>query len=340
MAEIGTIIDRKYEIIKLIGKGGMSKVYLALDKRLNKQWAIKEIEKKAHDKNHMVVFQSAIAEANMIKSLDHPALPRIVDIIDNDNIIYIIMDYIEGGPLSEVLSINGAQPQEQVIEWAKELCDVLEYLHTRKPAIIYRDMKPANIMLKPNGSLSLIDFGIAREYKEQNLADTACLGTRGYAAPEQFGGKGQTDARTDIYSLGVTLYHLVTGQNPSEAPYELYPIRHFNPELSSGLEEIIQKCTKLNPDERYQSCSELMYALEHYTESAHYKKRTRFNLLYVISLIKDKCIKEKCINQDKLKKGNSTINLDKACYFAEIISNMQNDEKNYSIIIKGPDYDE
>ena len=267
MAAIGSVIDGKYEILKLVGKGGMSKVYLAMDKRLNKQWAVKEIQKNARDKNNLVVVQSAIAEANMIKKLDHPTLPRIVDIIDNGNVIYIVMDYIEGESLSKVLEREGAQPQEQVIEWAKELCEVLQYLHTRKPPIIYRDMKPANIMLKPDGSLKLIDFGIAREYKDQNIEDTVSLGTKGYAAPEQFGGKGQTDARTDIYCLGVTLYHLVTGQNPCEPPYELYPIRHWNPSLSAGLEAIIQKCTQLNPVDRYQSCAELMYALDHYEEA-------------------------------------------------------------------------
>ena len=127
-------------------------------------------------------------------------------------------------------------------------------------------MKPANVMLQPNGHIKLIDFGIAREYKEQNLADTISLGTKGYAAPEQFGGKGQTDPRTDIYCLGVTLYHLVTGKNPCEPPYELYPIRHWNPDLSAGLESIILKCTQMNPQDRYHSCAELLYALQHYEE--------------------------------------------------------------------------
>lgn len=267
MAAIGSVVDGKYEILKLIGQGGMSKVYLAMDKRLNKQWAVKEIEKRGRDKNNEVIIQSAIAEANMIKRLDHPALPRIVDIIDNGNVIFVIMDYIEGEPLSRILDQYGAQPQELVIEWAKQLCEVLDYLHTCNPPIIYRDMKPANVMLKPDGNLKLIDFGIAREYKEQNLADTVSLGTKGYAAPEQFGGKGQTDPRTDVYCLGVTLYHLVTGHNPSEPPYELYPIRQWNPQLSGGLERIIQKCTQLNPEDRYQSCAELLYALNHYEEA-------------------------------------------------------------------------
>ena len=279
MAVVGQTIDDKYEILKLIGQGGMSKVYLAMDKRLNKQWAIKEIEKKAKDKNNEIVIQSAIAEANLIKQLDHLAIVRIVDIIDNGDVIYIIEDYIEGETLSTILENNGAQPQELVIEWAMQICEALEYLHTRKPPIIYRDMKPANVMLKPDGNIKIIDFGIAREYKDQSLADTVSLGTKGYAAPEQFGGRGQTDARTDVYCLGVTLYHLLTGQNPCEPPYEIYPIRHWNPQLSAGLEAIIQKCTQLNPADRYQSCAELLYALHQYEEyGATYRARQKRKL--------------------------------------------------------------
>lgn len=285
MADIGAIIQGKYEILKLIGKGGMSKVYLAMDQNLNKQWAVKEIEKRAWDRNNQVVVQSAMAEANMIKKLDHPALPRIVDIIDKEDVIYVVMDYIEGEPLSNVLSKYGAQPQERVIEWAKQLCRVLDYLHTCNPPIIYRDMKPANVMLQPNGNVKLIDFGIAREYKEQNLADTVSLGTKGYAAPEQFGGRGQTDARTDVYCLGVTLYHLLTGKNPCEPPYEIYPIRYWNPQLSSGLESVVQKCTQLNPEDRYQSCAEVLYALEHYNEmDDSYRRRQKGKLRGFISV--------------------------------------------------------
>lgn len=295
MAYVGQVIDDKYEILKLVGRGGMSKVYLAMDKRLNKQWAVKEIEKRAKDGNNEVVIQSAIAEANLIKQLDHPAIVRIVDIIDNGNVIYIIEDYIEGETLSTILEENGPQPQEAVIDWAKQICEALEYLHTRKPPIIYRDMKPGNVMLKPDGNIKVIDFGIAREYKDKSLADTVSLGTKGYAAPEQFGGQGQTDARTDIYCLGVTLYHLLTGQNPCEPPYEIYPIRHWNPQLSAGLEAIIQKCTQLNPDDRYQSCTELLYALNHYEEygatyRAMQKRKLRTFIITVSAMVAFLCI--------------------------------------------------
>ena len=279
MAKIGQVIDGKYEILTLIGQGGMSKVYLAMDRRLNKQWAVKEIQKRARDKNNEVVVQSAIAEANMIKQLDHSAIVRIVDIIENSDVIYIVEDYIEGETLNAKLEESGAQPQELVVEWAKQICGAFEYLHTRKPPIIYRDMKPSNVMLKPDGNIKIIDFGIAREYKEQSLADTVSLGTKGYAAPEQFGGKGQTDARTDIYCLGVTLYHLVTGHSPCDPPYEIYPIRYWNPQLDPGLEAVIEKCTQLNPADRYQTCAELLFALQHYKENgAAYRSKQKKKL--------------------------------------------------------------
>ncbi len=287
MARMGEIIDGKYEILREVGRGGMSVVYLAMDKRLNKQWAIKEFRKDKDDVSKQVALKSLLDEANLMKKLDHPTLPRIVDIIDNRQTVYVIMDYIEGESLNKVLDAYGAQPQEAVIEWAKQLSDVLDYLHTQNPPVIYRDMKPANIMLKPDGTVRLIDFGIAREYKEGKEGDTEAIGTRGYAAPEQFGGKGQTDARTDIYSLGVTLYHLVTGKNPAEPPYEIYPIRHWNPSLSSGLEWLIQKCTQLNPNDRYQSCAEVTYVLdnlEKFDTEYKKKKKSRFNI-FITTLI-------------------------------------------------------
>lgn len=279
MAVAGQIIDGKYEILTEIGKGGMSTVYLARDTHLNKQWAVKEIPKNAKDKNNEVVVQSAIAEANLIKKLDHPSIVRIVDIIEYANVIYMIEDYIEGETLQSIFDHSGAQSQENVISWAKQICEALEYLHTQTPPIVYRDMKPANVMLKPEGMIKIIDFGIAREYKNQNLGDTVNLGTKGYAAPEQFGGNGQTDARTDIYCLGVTMYHLVTGHNPCEPPYEIYPVRYWNPQLDPGFEAIIDKCTQLNPEDRYQSCAELLYALQHYQENgAAYRKKQKNKL--------------------------------------------------------------
>lgn len=288
MLEIGSIVDGKYKILNKVGQGGMSVVYLAMNEKANKQWAIKELRKDS-TQNFEVVKQGLIVETDMLKKLSHPHLPSIVDVIDHDDTFLIVMDYIEGNTLLDALKEYGAQPQDMVIEWAKQLCDVLNYLHTRKPPIIYRDMKPANIMLKPDGNVMLIDFGTAREFKDDDkrIEDTTCLGTQGYAAPEQFGGQGQTDARTDVYCLGATMYHLVTGHNPAKPPYEMYPIRHWDENLSSGLEEIILKCTMRNPDDRYQDCNELLYALEHYNElDIEYKKREKRHLsLFLASVV-------------------------------------------------------
>lgn len=260
MAEIGSVIDGKYEILRKIGQGGMSVVYLAMDTHLNKQWAVKEIRKKGNGKDDVVIVNSLLAEANMMKKLDHPSLPRIVDIIDNGETIFVVMDYIEGESLDKILLEYGPQPEKLVIAWAKQLCDVLSYLHSQKPPIIYRDMKPANIMLKPEGNIKIIDFGIAREYKEQSLADTTVLGTKGYAPPEQY--SGQTDARSDIFVLGMTMHHLLTGIDPRGGE-KYVPVRMWNPELSEGIEIIIDKCVQSAAENRYQNCSDLLYDLEH-----------------------------------------------------------------------------
>ncbi len=281
MTREGTVLDGKYEIWKEVGRGGMSIVYLARDNRLNKQWAVKEI-KNDGSKSTMTLLKGLEREANILKNVDHPVLPRIVDIINQDGTIYVVMDFIEGTTISDRLKKEGAQPQDLVIEWGLQLASALDYLHNMNPPVIYRDMKPSNVMIKPEGGVKLIDFGTAKEYIIENNADTTALGTRGYAAPEQFGdsqGRGiyNTDARTDIYNLGATLYHIVTGMNPCEPPYEIKPIREWNPSLSSGLEKIILKCTQADPNDRYQNCSELMYALEHYTEldDAHRKKNKK-----------------------------------------------------------------
>lgn len=278
--QIGSVIDGKYEILKQIGKGGMSTVYLAMDKRLNKQWAVKEISRKGFGKNNEEIINEVPADAEMMKALDHPAIPTIVDIIDDkdSDYIYVVMDYVEGESLDKVLAEYGAQPQDLVIDWSKQICEALGYLHAQKPPIIYRDMKPANVMLKPEGNIKIIDFGIAREYKEGNLADTTVLGTKGYASPEHYGGR-QTDERSDIYTLGMTMHHLLTGVDPRPADYIYAPIRQWNPELSGGLERIIDKCVSPDPKDRYQNCNELLYALDHYTEEEDsFKKKQKIKL--------------------------------------------------------------
>lgn len=263
MLKVGSLLDGKYKILNEIGRGGMSVVYLALNERANKTWAVKEVRKDAGSDSE-IVSQGLAAETEMLKKLDHPNLPSIVDVIDQDDSIIIVMDYIEGKSLQDLIEAGGPREPEKVICWAKQLCDVLGYLHSRQPPIIYRDMKPANIMLRPDGTVVLIDFGTAREYKTARSEDTALLGTRGYAAPEQFGGRGQTDARTDIYNLGATMYHLVTGYSPADTDFVIHPVGRLVPQLSgSGLEKVIAGCCRPSPAERFQNAAELMYALEH-----------------------------------------------------------------------------
>lgn len=272
---IDIVFGGKYEVFRELGRGGMSVVYLAMDRNLNKQWAIKEIRKRGKDKNGEIYVQSLMTEANLMKRLDHPAIPRIVDIVENNEAIYVVMDYVEGESLDKVLEKFGPQPQDVVLDWAKQLADALDYLHNQNPPVIYRDMKPANVMLKPEGTVKLIDFGTAREYKGTKLSDTVVLGTRGYAAPEQYG-KRETDARTDIYCLGMTMHYLLTGQNPCDEDYEYFPVRHWNPEIHEGIERIIEKCVRPDPEDRFQSCTELLYALENYEyDTAEYKKQQK-----------------------------------------------------------------
>ena len=274
MLEIGSYLNNKYKILSVIGSGGMSVVYLALNERVNKTWAIKEVRKDGGN-DAQVKRQNLVAEVDILKDLKHPHLPSIVDIVDTEDSFIMVMDYVEGESLEKIMKrtydeknfCSKPLSKENVLEWAKQLCDVLGYLHNREHPIIYRDMKPGNIMLRPDNSVALIDFGTAREYKESSIEDTTCLGSRGYAAPEQYGGKGQTDQRTDIFGLGMTMYHLLTGHSPAEPPYKVYPIGKWIPEYAgSGLENIVQKCTQEDPNARYQSCAELLYALDHVNE--------------------------------------------------------------------------
>lgn len=261
---IGTIIGGKYELLKLIGQGGTFKVFLAMDIRLNRQWAVKILCNDFYDMDY--AKHCALQEVTILKSLNHPAIPRIVDIIDLPGCFAIVQEYFEGETLNEIVKKCGAQPVELVMDWANQLCDVLVYLHSLNPPHIHRDIKPNNLILAPTGRIKIIDFGIMRTYKPNQKNDTYSLGTKGYAAPEQYGGRGQSDARTDIYGVGMTLYCLLTGLDPIEENFVVRPLCQVNPALPKGIEYIIDKCIQLNPKDRYQNCAELLNDLNHYTE--------------------------------------------------------------------------
>ena len=267
MLENGFLVDGKYKILDVIGKGGMSVVYLAINEKANRSWAVKELIRT--DPRAVGISKK---EIELLKKLHHPGIAGIVDVIEQKESQLIVMDYVEGHSLDQVLKEQGVCSEREILDIGIQLCEVLEYLHSRKSPVIYRDLKPSNVMKKPDGKLVLIDFGAAREYRRYSDGDTVLLGTRGYAAPEQYESQGQTDARTDIYSLGVMLFELVTG----ESPHRLCPVRKIRPELSAGLESILTICTRTDPAERFASCAELKYALEHSWEmDERYQKQQK-----------------------------------------------------------------
>lgn len=335
MLKIGSVIDGKYKVLHQIGKGGMSIVYLCINEKANKQWAVKEVRKNGNASSE-VIRQNLLTETSILKKLHHPHLPSIIDVIDQDDTYLILMDYVEGRTLKTILDERGALPQEKVVDWAIQLSSTLMYLHRQDPPIIYRDMKPANVMLKPDGNVVLIDFGTAREYKDDSDGDTTCLGTKGYAAPEQYGGKGQTDARTDVYNLGATMYQLVTGKNPTKPPYEIRPIRQWNPALSSGLESIIVKCTKSDPDERYQSVAELKFVLEHYREfeTEYISKKKKSVKLFAVMCVLSGVMFAGSLGTHLYSKALVSGTYDEKIRQAQITADTEEKIKNYEYAIK------
>lgn len=270
---IGKIIADKYQLLSCIGNGGMSKTYLAMSTRVNKQWAIKVISKNGN----VILLDSVRKQNHMLMKLAHPCIPQVIDIEEDDQNIYIVREYLQGEAMDVLIKKQGVIPVETAINWTVTLCDALSYLHTRIPALIFRDMKPANIVVHPDGmQLKLIDFGIMREYDPKKTQDTTILGTKGYAAPEQYGGAGQTDARTDIFALGMTLHHMVTGRNPINAPY--VPIRQVNSSLPQRLEDIIARCIEPDANKRFQTAEELKKAL--LREGPIYPKKSIWDKLF------------------------------------------------------------
>lgn len=293
MINSGAIIDNRYEVIREIDRGGMSIIYLAHDIRLDKDIVIKEILPAEQRKNGKKIKDSDLLEClkqewMLLVSLDHNNLPNISDVIDKNGHIYVVMDYIPGESLNKKLEKEGKCSPAEVIEWGIQLSEILKYLHTgKKEPIIYRDMKPDNVMLTPEGKIKLIDFGIAIS---EQMADTdeqgkkKNYGTKEYAAPEQ---KKQriTNEKTDIFSLGVTLYKLLTDVE-LEDNTKLIPIREIDPSYPEGLEYILDKCLKVNPEERYNSAEELLYDLKNINKlTRDYRKKIIKQMsLFLVSL--------------------------------------------------------
>ena len=201
-------------------------------------------------------------EARILSNLAHPNLPRVSDFFEEGSKSYLVMEFVEGHSLQKYLEMKGALPENDVLNWAIQLCHVLDYLHSQAPPIIFRDLKPSNVMLTSQGVIKLIDFGIARTYKVGKKRDTMAMGSENYAALEQWG-KGQTDARSDIYSLGATMYHLLSNMPPSPAflPSLPLPLRSYNPAISTKTEDVVKKAMARDSQQRYQSAMEMEAAL-------------------------------------------------------------------------------
>lgn len=263
----GTCVYERYRISRLLGEGGMGAVYLCEDLELTgKVWALKEMTL-AHSPS--VFEEQAIGqfkrEVEILATLNHPNLPQISHHFLFEDKYYLVMEYIEGLNLAQVIEERGHPPKEfEVVAWAIQICDVLDYLHTQKPnPIIYRDLKPSNIMLTTHGQIKLIDFGIARFFDPCKVTDTFKMGSVGFSPPEQYRGKGTTDARSDIYSLGATLHFLLTGRDPQdEPPFSFPPPRTINPGLSPKIDRITLKALEYKRENRYNTVAEMKHALE------------------------------------------------------------------------------
>lgn len=246
--QTGQVLQNRYHIIRPLGKGGMGTVYLAQDNRLGNFVAIKELNPASLPMQDRPWAVNAFEqEAKLLAKLRHPALSAVTDYFAEQYLLFLVMEYIEGETLEQVwLHQPGHRfAPQQVVAWARQLCNVLSYLHSQNPPIIFRDLKPGNIMVLSDGRLKLIDFGIARYFKPGQTRDTIALGTVGYAAPEQHG-QGQVDARSDIYALGAVLHQLLTGYDPTTTPFNLPPIPSLAPNVPFQVTQAVERALVLD----------------------------------------------------------------------------------------------
>ncbi len=266
MLEQNTLLQERYRIIKPVGGGGMGQVYLAHDTRLaDKTCALKEFVPDPHatpeDREQAAV--QFHREAAILAHLSHPNMPNVSDYFEQDGNFYLIMDYIEGETLLDRLTRSpDGLPEQNVITWAIQLCEVLDYLHSQNPPVIFRDMKPANVMLTAEGQIKLVDFGVVRLFDPTKRTDTLKMGTAGYAPPEQYAGQGQTTPRSDIYSLGVTLHELLTGADPTAHPFVFTPPRQLKHSISPRLSNVVMRALSLDPYDRFPSAQAMSQSLQ------------------------------------------------------------------------------
>jgi len=267
MLEKGTVLYNLYKIIDLLGKGAMGNVYLVERLKDNKKLVVKEVI--FHEKIEPDIESAKemfFREAEIMAKFNHPGLPKMYGAFSQDEREYIAMDYIEGKTLEEILdSSPGPLEEEKAIKWALMLADILNYLHSAFPSpVVYRDIKPSNVIITPEGTPKLIDFGIARHYRPDKTTDTFRLGTPGYAAPEQHKNKGQSTPQTDIFGLGVLLFQMLAKYDPTLTPFKFPPLKSLNPSVSLELENTVSRAIELEPAKRYVNMQEFKEELEKY----------------------------------------------------------------------------
>jgi serine/threonine-protein kinase len=270
----GTTLWSRYRIIYLVGQGGMGAIYQAEDTRLEgRLCALKEVIPEPGDSpEHLEQIQAQFhREASVLARLDHPNLPKVSDYFLYGGRDYLVMDFVPGQDLRELIEEARSKekflPEDQVLIWAEQLCDALEYLHSQDPPVLHRDIKPANIKLTPTGTIKLVDFGLVKLMAPDDSRTITVLQGRGtvqYTPLEQYGGDtGHTDVRSDIYSMGATIYHLLTAQPPLEAkqrflqPGAMPSIRAINPQVSLYVEDVVAHAMAMHPDDRPSSIDEL-----------------------------------------------------------------------------------
>src|SRR5437660_1317590 len=257
--------NKRYRIMQQIGKGGFGSVYKAADTQFaDRPLAIKKMSQNNLNPQELREATEAFKrEAHLLASLTHPNLPRIYEQFSDTDRLYLVMDYIEGETLEAYLDkMGGKLPVDKVLTIGIQLTSVLEYLHTHRPPIIFRDLKPANVMLTADNHIFLIDFGIARLFKPGQAKDTTALGSLGYAAPEQYG-KAQTTPRTDIYSLGVTLHQMLSGDDPTDSPFHFAPLQLHGYPLLADLVRLIAQMLEVDSSKRPAAVSEIKQKLQH-----------------------------------------------------------------------------
>jgi len=256
---IGTVLEGKYRVQRLLGEGGMNRVYLVEDLACTGRWALKltkntvDIQSTQQDQ-----YNKFLKEVAILTTLKHPNLPVIEDYFPYGSQYCIVQEYIEGESLDE--HVKHRLPSEaDVLGWAITICDVLQFLH--KNDIIFRDLKPGNLILTKTGTIKVIDFGIARYYKHGKAVDTELLGTPGYAAPETYG-RAQSDPRSDIYSLGATMHHLLSGVDPQDKPFHFEQLSKLRPGVSGAASSMIMRMVEAKPQNRYASVAEVRKQIE------------------------------------------------------------------------------